>query len=329
MRNYSIARKLVGVIVLVVVVASLGGLTGALSIWSLGSQFRAYEDMAGDALLASELNADMAKVLSNTRAYIATRSDDHLAAARQFVAETRDGIAKARKELHAPDRVALIGRVGDAFVEFERGFERLIALLVQRDGIVSDVLDSIGPQVRKNLTEIINLGAANRDYETAALAGILQEDFLTARLYVAKYLLNGKDDEANRVVTEFAELDKKLDRLSLRLDQNNRGNSNANFEPAKVVPAQYRQAFFDLRRIVEEFNQLRTTILAGQGEAISRWAAEIKNSAVKSEDELAQRVTAKVTRDEIVIVPVAGFALVFGGRRGDQQEGGDSFRIGA
>jgi methyl-accepting chemotaxis protein len=313
MLKHSIAKKLLVVVVMVVVVASLGGVTGALSIWSLGSQFRAYEDMAGDALLASELNADMAKVLSNARAHILTRSPDSRDATRQFVAETRDGIAKAQKELHAPDRVALIGKIAEAFIDFERGLERVIALLARRDGIVNETLDVIGPQVRQNLTKIIKSNTASKDYETAALAGVIQEDLLTARLYVAKYLLNGRRDEADRVVAEFGELDKQLDRLALPLDRAEQQNSRASFMTAKAGLGQYRKAFVELREIVEELDVLRTIVLAGQGEAISRWAAEIKNSAVRSEDVLARELTAKVNRDEIIIILAAAIAFIFGG----------------
>ena len=47
----------------IVAITSLAAIIGGYGIWSLGKEFRIYEDIAGEALTASEINADMAKTL--------------------------------------------------------------------------------------------------------------------------------------------------------------------------------------------------------------------------------------------------------------------------
>ena len=79
----------------IVAITSLAGVIGGYGIWSLGKEFRVYESIAGEALTASEINADMAKTLLNAREYLATRSPDDLLDTRRYLQETRVGIAKA------------------------------------------------------------------------------------------------------------------------------------------------------------------------------------------------------------------------------------------
>jgi methyl-accepting chemotaxis protein len=310
----SIATRLVAVGLTVVAIASLGGAIGGYGVWSIGEQFRDYEHIAGDALLASELNADMAKVLLNAREYLATRSDEDLKDTRKFIAETKDNITKAL-DLHAPDRAALVKKISEAFKHFEEGFEQIVNLLTERDRVVAEVLDKIGPQIREGFTKIVEVTTQYNDYQSAALAGVIQEDLITARLYIAKYLLNNNKKDAERAKAEFDEIDRQIETLAAHLMSAPLGQSSAIVSLAGIRPllGQYREGFEAVRKIIEERNWLRATTLDGDGKAISEWAAMIKESAIKSEDELSNLALAKITRDEIVIVAAALFAFIFGG----------------
>lgn len=62
----------------IVAITSLAGIIGGYGIWSIGQEFRVYEHIAGEALTASEINADMAKTLLNAREYLATRNPEDL-----------------------------------------------------------------------------------------------------------------------------------------------------------------------------------------------------------------------------------------------------------
>ncbi len=287
---------------------------GGYGVWSIGKQFRVYEDTAGDALLASELNADMAKVLLNAREYLATRNGEDLQATRKYIAETKDGIVTALRELHAPDRVALIKKIAETFSHFTAGFERLVSLLAERDRIVVDVLDKIGPQIREGFTKTIAASTQDKDHETAAKAGIIQEDLLTARLYIAKYLLSNNREDADRVVAEFRAIDEHIEGLATLLaTANERSSVEATFTSIRPLLVQYREAFMALHKVIEERNGIRTATLDRDGEAINSWASAIKTSAVRSEHDLSEQALAKITRDEIMIIVIAVLAFAFGG----------------
>ncbi len=84
------------------------GIVGVTSLLSARGDFYRFENTASDALLASELNADMAKALQNALAYVQTRSDNSTAAVDDFIGQMRDGLAQASTDFETPDRRAQV-----------------------------------------------------------------------------------------------------------------------------------------------------------------------------------------------------------------------------
>jgi methyl-accepting chemotaxis protein len=312
--KFSIGTRLIGIGLIVALISSFGGLVGGFGIWTVGKQFRAYEGAAGDALLASEINADMAKVLLNAREYLLTHDDAELKETRRFMREVRDGIAKAKAGFHATDRAASVAKIDNAFHNFELGIGRLSVVLEERDRIVNEILDKLGPQIRQNFTSIIETSVGNGDTETAVLAGKAQESLLLARLYISKYLLRNSGENADRVKEEFLAVEKQLGLLNTHLATIGAlaNAARASMKPASSMLAQYREGFTDLQKTIEERNDLRTTMFDKTGAEISALIVEIRNSAAKSEEQISLEAFSVVQSNKAVIFIGALLALVFG-----------------
>lgn len=100
-------RILMGFGLIALFIAAVG-VWAYISLSVVGEDIAAMEDMSGDALLASEMNADMAKVLVNTNKYIQTRSEEALQATNEFLRQMEDGIKTAEIEIRNPARVELV-----------------------------------------------------------------------------------------------------------------------------------------------------------------------------------------------------------------------------
>ena len=116
------------------IIAGFGGvillllLSSGVSVISLvwiNKDFATFEDMAGDALLVSEINADMAKTLIYTRAYLSSRSQDDLATTNRFFLETEEGLAEARGEIFKPERAEAVAEMSEALPHFRQGLDRI------------------------------------------------------------------------------------------------------------------------------------------------------------------------------------------------------------
>jgi len=64
--------------------------------------------MAFDALLLSEINADMEKTLLNTRNSIGLRSEADLALTYKFIGEVREGATLAKEKIKKPSRAECV-----------------------------------------------------------------------------------------------------------------------------------------------------------------------------------------------------------------------------
>jgi uncharacterized protein YpuA (DUF1002 family) len=151
----------------VIVIAAIAGIIAVTAMFGFSKSFEIYEDMAADALLASEINADMAKALLNTRKYIGTRAEIDLARANKFIAEVREGVTLAKEEIKKPYRAKRVAKIAEEIELYDNGVKRLVELYAERDRLVNTKLNVIGPQVRKGLTEIADSAAKDGDLQTA------------------------------------------------------------------------------------------------------------------------------------------------------------------
>ena len=203
LRNYSLRTQCLAIGIVSAIIASTSGVIGSLSSWFIEDEFHLYERAAGEALLASEINADVAKLLLNGREYLVTHGEEDLKQTRRYLAEVKEGIAKAQAGEHSAEFSGGAQTMGGSVGELEEGIERLVVLMDERDRLVLDNLDKMGPELREQITEIIEASTRSDDWQTAAVAGMIQEDLLSARLYLAKFLLQNLPEQADRVEAEF------------------------------------------------------------------------------------------------------------------------------
>lgn len=282
------------------VVIAIAVISGAIAIFSMikfESSYAVFEDMAGDALLASEINADMAKALLNARKYLTSRDDADLLTSRDFIRQVREGAAIAVEEIKAPYRAERVALVVEGIERFSTGIDRVVELYAERDELVNNTLDKIGPEIRKGLTEIATSAANDGDHETAYLAGNMQENLLLGRLYVKNFLLNNNSEDIQRADFELEKARKASDDLSKSIQN-----------PARVqilndlIPQfdEYRQSALRLGEVIALRNTIREETISANGTAISTAAAEIKDSAVVDEKKLTETTHLEIRNAEIM-----------------------------
>ena len=118
------------------VLGALAAVILAFSIYeltSMGNRFKSFEDLSGDALLASEMNADMAKLQLNARQYLTTRSQEDLTQIRSFQGQFEDNLVIARDEINKTERKERVGQIDAGIGTYNTGISELISLMEQQD----------------------------------------------------------------------------------------------------------------------------------------------------------------------------------------------------
>lgn len=141
--NLSIRTRILGGVLLALAVMAGAVAFGGVQLWLSGERFHTYENMAGDALIAAEIDGDITKVLLNAREYLGARNADDLKAARECLKKVREEVAKAEKEIHLPEGAALVAKIAGAVKHFEDDFERLVKLLGEPDKAVGEEISKL------------------------------------------------------------------------------------------------------------------------------------------------------------------------------------------
>jgi len=260
---------------------------GAFSLYQFNASSRAVAsltDMSEDALLASELNADMAKALRATLRYISSRTAEDKAEAQDFINQVKAGVEIAKEEISKPDRAAnrdvIISEIGT----YETALQSVSRLYNERDDLVVNQLDAIGPEVRKLLTEINQSATEDGDPETANFAAQAQENLLLGRLYMMKFLASNSAVDFDRLEESFAAFQERFVALDESVENPRRREILALIEP-KIEA--YLAAARRVRDVIWERNVIRDETLLTKGAEISRQARLMKESAVVDATKLA------------------------------------------
>jgi len=299
-------RVLFGFGLIACFVAALGA-WAYVSLSVVVKDIAAMEDMSGDALLASEMNADMAKVLVNTNKYILTRSSETLAAAHDFIGQMNDGVQLAEDEINNSARVELVQKIKSGMADFSVGLDKVIALYGERDELVHNTLDKIGPVARKNLSTINETATQDGDYETANIAARASQDFLLVRLYILKFLASNEGSDFERVLEEMDHVQRELGVLDASIENPKR---KALLTETAPMIAEYKVAAQRVFDIIVERNAIRQDVIDKTGFDVNGWAAQMKDSAVADNSVLAKSSVDGATVAEGQIAGGAAIAFV-------------------
>lgn len=278
-----------------------------ISLATVVTEITAMEDMNGDALLASELNADMAKVLVNSNKYIQTRAENALLATRDFIGQMEAGVKAAETEIRNPARVELVQKIKSGMTDYVAGLDKVVELYAERDDLVANKLDVIGPEARKNLSTINKTATEDGDYETANLAAQTTEEFLLARLYVLKFLSSNSEEDFERALEEMDTVESKLSTLNASIENPERKSLLKETAP---MLASYRESARRVHDIIAERNVIRAEILDKVGFDVNGWAAQVKDSASADNIALGEETVDAAVRAEWQIAGVAAFAFL-------------------
>mgnify|MGYP003667988060 CR=1 FL=1 len=301
-------RIVVGFGVVIALCVFLGGLSVFKNTYIAG-EFEKFEDTAGDALLASEINAYMAKTLLNTGDFIRSRSPEALATARRLLAETADGIAKAKTEIFKPYSTERVAEIDSLLGHYAEGLDKLVAMYAERDRIVGETLDKIGPEVRKTITGLNEQATDAGQTDIANIAGRANESLLLGRLYVSKFLDSSDPKQIDTALTELQDAGQYLDAFRTAPGA---GPWRTTAKAAGDRIKEYAAAATRLRDIIAERNVIRAKTIDADGARISTLAAEIKDSALEDEKKIGIAVNSDINRSILILVVVSLITILLG-----------------
>ncbi len=258
-------------IVLMVVLSSVAyvGLNGGYS------NFVEYRSLARASNLASTLEANLLSLRINVLNYLKQQSKDDIEQFEQKVKLLHDELAEAKEALSQKESKQLIEKSEAALVIYETAFREIMALYGRRNTVVHDGLDKIGPQMRKNISQLIESSIDMSDFEGLAAATHMQEKLLLGRLFVTKFLVSNQLNDYNRAMDELKQEKMFLTQSKSRFMNENAKNLLFDIEQSGE---RYLDGVREVQDIITERNRLITEVLNINGQNIAEYLARVKES---------------------------------------------------
>ncbi|KJY93332.1 methyl-accepting chemotaxis protein [Pseudoalteromonas piscicida] len=292
-------------IVLMVVLSSVAyvGLNGGYS------NFVEYRSLARASNLASTLEANLLSLRINVLNYLKQQSKDDIEQFEQKVKLLHDELAEAKEALSQKESKQLIEKSETALVIYETAFREIMALYGRRNTVVHDGLDKIGPQMRKNISQLIESSIDMSDFEGLAAATHMQEKLLLGRLFVTKFLVSNQLNDYNRAMDELKQEKMFLTQSKSRFMNENAKNLLFDIEQSGE---RYLDGVREVQDIITERNRLITEVLNINGQNIAEYLARVKESIKERQDELGPIAQSESRKTVTIIIAVSVVVILLG-----------------
>ncbi|QUI62153.1 methyl-accepting chemotaxis protein [Pseudoalteromonas sp. A22] len=292
-------------IVLMVVLSSVAyvGLNGGYS------NFVEYRSLARASNLASTLEANLLSLRINVLNYLKQQSKDDIEQFEQKVKLLHDELAEAKEALSQKESKQLIEKSETALVIYETAFREIMALYGRRNTVVHDGLDKIGPQMRKNISQLIESSIDMSDFEGLAAATHMQEKLLLGRLFVTKFLVSNQLNDYNRAMDELKQEKMFLTQSKSRFMNENAKNLLLDIEQSGE---RYLDGVREVQDIITERNRLITEVLNINGQNIAEHLARVKESIKERQDELGPIAQSESRKTVTIIIAVSVVVILLG-----------------
>ncbi|MCG7553387.1 methyl-accepting chemotaxis protein [Pseudoalteromonas sp. Of11M-6] len=292
-------------IVLMVALSSVAyiGLNGGYS------NFVEYRSLARASNLASTLEANLLSLRINVLNYLKQQSKDDIEQFEQKVKLLHDALAEAKEALNQKESKQLIEKSETALVTYETAFREIMALYGRRNTVVHDGLDKIGPQMRKNISQLIESSIDMSDFEGLAVATHMQEKLLLGRLFVTKFLVSNQLNDYNRAMDELKQEKMFLTQSKSRFMNENAKNLLFDIEQSGE---RYLDGVREVQDIITERNRLITEVLNINGQNIAEYLARVKESIKERQDELGPIAQSESRKTVTIIIAVSVVVILLG-----------------
>ena len=188
-------------------------------------------------------------------------------------------------------------------------FQEVTELQQQRNVLVNQKLNVLGPIIEKKLTEIMKSAVKDGDTDAAFQAGITLRSLLLGRLYANRFLIENSESSRARAIREFRDLDFHQANLASQLENPQRKELAKQSFDSQLS---YLAAFDKVHQVITERNNIIQHELDRIGPAVAQRIERLKLSIKQEQDQLGPAAQKSLNQSLILTSIVSILALIFG-----------------
>lgn len=273
--------------------------------------FVEYRGLARDTNLSGRLQANMLMVRMNVKDFLITNSEQDIREYQDYLSKMNEFLETAKQEINKPERASGIAKVDRMVGEYEKGFEEVIQIIKGRNEHLQN-LKTIGLDMRKELTDIMESSYRDGDTEAAYLTGKLQEHLMLGRYYALAYYNSYDKNDFDRCLQELgSKIEEKIP--DFRREVQNSGRIRK-FDQFLTFRSTYLQEVKDMSALMIKRDDIVKNELDRLGPEVAKTVEEVKLSVMSDQDALGPKLQAsnEATLRNMVIAFFIGLIVCIG-----------------
>ncbi|MCF6438755.1 methyl-accepting chemotaxis protein [Pseudoalteromonas luteoviolacea] len=279
----TLRAKLIAAFSAVMITLAVIGFISYFALKMASDGFKDYRELARDSNLAGILQSNMLMVRMNVKDFLLTGSEKDIRQYNEYFTQVETLLKDATREINKPERAEMVKQLTTKIATYNETFDLIKAYRVQRNDLVFNKLNVIGPQMERELTKLMFSASESNDTQLAYLTGVAMRNLLLGRLYVIKYLESNDESADQRVKQEFSAFEQQMDLIEQLT------NTAANREliaQVRALEADYKQAYLSVHDIIVARNDKVINTLDVLGPRFAKLVDDLKLSVKTDQDKL-------------------------------------------
>jgi len=302
------ARIYTGFLLILLLLCLVAGM-GYRSMIDLDVAFKRYALISDVSIKIKDIDGEVAQMRRNVLNFTYTGDSKALEAARSYASNIDKALGETIAVTTDSERRANQEKMRVVLKSYGEHLNALVSVRDAREKALEEVVNTIGQRVRLTLTAIIDGSMRDGDMESAAVAGLVQQDLMLARLNATRFAGSGDTKLVDAARGQMDDVKKRLAVLVDRLRDPERVRAT---REAIDGGTRFADGFAALVTATKAANDLVVNVLAGEGAAFGDLASKTVELQTIARDALAKTVDDTTIASERTNIILAVVSLLIG-----------------
>ncbi len=218
----------------------------------------------------------------------------------------REGLNQCKVAFQNPSRVELVNQIEANFKTYESTFTRVTDVIGQRNSLITNRLDVIGPHLVEITTKYRSNAVEANDVSKLAVISTIGDYLTNVRIAALKYIRTSSDEDLEHVLNSVTAAQESLAQLH-KIDDTAVGQETiaAIDEDLK----QYAQTFNQIDKLIKQRNDLVINTLDVAGAKIAEAGKKILDSLKEDSQTVSSRVNGQLASSRTQTLIAAAIAI--------------------
>lgn len=265
-----------------------------------GQGFKNYREQAIASVSIGRIQANILEAQLASNKFIKTQEPSLKQKVDQRVEQALSLLNESQKLNLPREQLQGLQNIQQQLNDYRSDFNKVVTLITHRQETVKNVLDPNGLAMRQAMTTLLDLASNLQTMGIITSASKTQESVLLTRLYAVKFLVTNSQEDAERTLLEFKNIQSHADLLQQHIASESLYLES--YQSFFKAFTQYQTTFADVRQTIEQRNALIRDHLDTAGIEMANAIEELKLTVKEEQDQLGPQMVENIDQTQWMLL---------------------------